>query len=134
MPTSDPTPLVSTAWLAEHVNAPDVRILDGSTYLPGTGKDGREEYDKAHIPGARFFDIDEIADAESPLPHMLPPVEKFVSSVQALGIGDGHRVVVYDQQGIYSAPGSGGCSGCSAIRTSPCSTVACQNGSPRAAR
>jgi len=104
MPLSDSTLLVSTAWLAQHMNAPDVRILDGSMYLPGTGKDGHEEYAKAHIPGARFFDIDEISDTQSPLPHMLPPVEKFVSRVRALGIGDGHRVVVYDQQGVYSAP------------------------------
>jgi len=103
MPTSDPNLLVSTEWLAARLNAPDIRILDGSMYLPGTGKDGREEYEKAHIPEARFFDIDEISDSNSPLPHMLPPVEKFVSRVRAMGIGDGHRVVVYDQQGIYSA-------------------------------
>lgn len=103
MPLSDSTTLVSTDWLAQHMTAPDVRVLDGSTYLPGAGKDGREEYDKAHIPGARFFDIDDISDSESPLPHMLPPVETFVSRVRGLGIGDGHRVVVYDQRGIYSS-------------------------------
>ena len=103
MPTSDPTLLVSTDWLAERLTAPDVRIVDGSMYLPTDGRDGRTLYDQAHIPGARFFDIDDIADEHSPLPHMLPPIEKFVSRVRKMGIGDGHRVVVYDQQGIYSA-------------------------------
>ncbi|MEM9059097.1 MAG: 3-mercaptopyruvate sulfurtransferase [Pseudomonadota bacterium] len=103
MPSSDPTLLVSTDWLAERLTAPDVRILDGSMYLPTDGRNGRELYDQAHIPGARFFDIDEISDDHAPLPHMLPPVEKFVSRIRKMGIGDGHRVVVYDQQGIYSA-------------------------------
>lgn len=95
--------LVSTEWLAERLAAPDIRILDASYYLPGDTRNARAEYLKAHIPGARFFDIDEIADAHSPLPHMLPPVEKFVSRVRKLGIGDGHRVIVYDQQGLFSA-------------------------------
>lgn len=103
MADNDPTLLVSTDWLADHLNAPDVRILDGSMYLPTDGRNGRELYAKAHIPGARFFDIDEIADDHSPLPHMLPPVEKFVSKVRRMGIGTGHRVICYDQQGIYSA-------------------------------
>ena len=103
MPTSDPTLLVSTDWLAERLNAPDVRILDGTTYLPTEGKDGRSIYEQEHIPGARFFDIDDIADDHSPLPHMMPPVEKFVSRIRRMGIGDGHRVVIYDQKGIYSA-------------------------------
>lgn len=103
MPTSDPNLLVSTAWLAERLNAPDIRILDASYYLPGDPRDARAEYLKAHIPGARLFDIDEIADDHSPLPHMLPPVEKFVSRVRRMGIGDGHRVIVYDQQGLFSA-------------------------------
>ena len=103
MALSDPNLLVSTEWLAERLNAPDIRILDGSTYLPGAGKDGHTEYLKSHIPGARFFDIDDISDSHSPLPHMLPPVEKFVSRVRKMGIGDGHRVVVYDQQGLFSA-------------------------------
>ncbi len=103
MPGSDPTLLVSTDWLGERLNAPDVRVLDGSMYLPGDGRNGREEYEKAHIPSARFFDIDDIADDHAPLPHMLPPVEKFVSRIRKMGIGDGHRVIVYDQQGLFSA-------------------------------
>ncbi len=103
MATSDPNLLVSVDWLAERLAAPDIRILDASLYLPGDGRNGYDEYRKAHIPGARFFDIDDIADRHSPLPHMLPPVEKFVSRVRKMGIGDGHRVIVYDQQGLFSA-------------------------------
>jgi len=103
MAENDPTPLVSTEWLAARLGAPDIRILDASLYLPGDGRDAHALYGAAHVPGARFFDIDEIADDHSPLPHMLPPIEKFVSKVRRMGIGDGHRVVVYDQQGIYSA-------------------------------
>ncbi|HET7409876.1 MAG TPA: 3-mercaptopyruvate sulfurtransferase [Paracoccaceae bacterium] len=103
MPGDDPTLLVSTEWLAERLSAPDIRILDASMYLPTDGRNGREIYRAKHIPGARFFDIDEIADEHSSLPHMLPPVEKFVARVRRMGIGDGHKIVVYDQQGIYSA-------------------------------
>ncbi len=103
MPESDPQLLVSTQWLADHMSAPDLRILDASWYLPGDGRDPRVEYDQAHIPGARFFDIDEISDSRSELPHMAPPVEKFVSRMRAMGIGDGHRVVIYDGAGIFSA-------------------------------
>ncbi|MEM7526710.1 MAG: 3-mercaptopyruvate sulfurtransferase [Pseudomonadota bacterium] len=95
--------LVSTEWLGERLGAPDVRVLDGSYYLPTEGKDARAIYREAHIPAARFFDIDDIADDKSKLPHMLPPVEKFVSRVRAMGIGDGHRVIVYDQKGLFSA-------------------------------
>ncbi|MCL5777431.1 3-mercaptopyruvate sulfurtransferase [Limibaculum sp. FT325] len=103
MSASDPSPLVSTAWLEERLGAPDIRILDGSLYLPGDPRDAHALYEKAHIPGARFFDIEEISDARSDLPHMLPPVEKFVARVRRMGIGDGHRVVAYDQQGLFSA-------------------------------
>jgi len=96
--------LVSTEWLADHLHAPDVRVVDGSYYLPHEGLDPRAEYEVQHIPGAVFFDIDEIADTASPLPHMLPPPEKFSSRVRKLGLGDGVRIVVYDQRGIMSAP------------------------------
>ncbi|MGF1551532.1 MAG: 3-mercaptopyruvate sulfurtransferase [Paracoccaceae bacterium] len=95
--------LVSTEWLAERLGAPDVKVLDASWYLPGEGLDARAEYAAAHIPGARFFDIDAIADDATALPHMLPPVEKFVTRMRAMGIGDGHRVIVYDQKGLFSA-------------------------------
>lgn len=101
--TSDPQHLVSTDWLAEHLTAPDIRILDASWHMPDAGRDARAEYEAAHIPGARFFDIDEIADDQSDLPHMAPPTEKFVARMRAMGIGDGHRVVVYDSHGLFSA-------------------------------
>jgi thiosulfate/3-mercaptopyruvate sulfurtransferase len=103
MPTSDPQLLVSTDWLAQHLAAPDLRLLDASWHMPDSGRDARAEFEAEHIPGARFFDIDEISDTQSQLPHMAPPVEKFVSRMRALGIGDGHRVVVYDSHGLFSA-------------------------------
>ena len=103
MTTSDPQLLVSTDWLAAHLGAPDVRVLDASWYLPDAGRDAAAEYRAAHIPGARFFDIEDISDDQSDLPHMAPPVEKFISRVRAMGIGDGHRVVVYDGAGLFSA-------------------------------
>ncbi|MEM6593920.1 MAG: 3-mercaptopyruvate sulfurtransferase [Pseudomonadota bacterium] len=101
--SDDPKTLVSTDWLHKHINDPDLRILDGSYYLPDAGRDGKAEYDRGHIPGARFFDIDEIADSRSALPHMAPPVEKFMSRMRAMGVGDGHQVVVYDGAGLFSA-------------------------------
>jgi thiosulfate/3-mercaptopyruvate sulfurtransferase len=96
-------PLVSTAWLAEHLQAPDVRIIDASWYFPHEARDARAGYALAHIPGAVFFDIDEIADETSGLPHMLPSGVKFASRVRKLGLGDGTRMVVYDQLGLRSA-------------------------------
>ena len=99
----NPKILVSTDWLAEHMKDPDLRILDASTYLPGVDRDGRTEYDAVHIPGARFFDIDDVSDGRSDLPHMVPPIEKFMSRVRALGVGDGHQIVVYDGSGLFSA-------------------------------
>ena len=103
MPTSDPQLLVSTEWLAGRLDAPDIRIIDASWHMPDAGRDARAEYEAAHIPGAVFFDIDEIADTGSALPHMAPPVEKFVSRMRGLGVGDGHRVVIYDTAGLFSA-------------------------------
>jgi thiosulfate/3-mercaptopyruvate sulfurtransferase len=99
----DPKTLVSTEWLAKHLNDPDLRILDASWYLPQMGRDARAEYEAGHIPGARFFDIDEISDHRSDLPHMAPPVEKFMSRMRAMGVGDGHQIVVYDGMGLFSA-------------------------------
>jgi thiosulfate/3-mercaptopyruvate sulfurtransferase len=101
--SDDPKTLVSTEWLASHIKDPDLRILDASWYLPDMGRDARAEYDRGHIPGARFFDIDEISDSRSALPHMAPPVEKFMSRMRAMGVGDGHQVVVYDGDGLFSA-------------------------------
>ena len=95
-------PLVSTAWLAERLHAPDVRVVDGTWLMPGQG-DATGQYALAHIPGAVFFDIDDVADDASPLPHMLPSPAKFASRMRRLGLGDGSRIVVYDQLGLVSA-------------------------------
>ncbi len=99
-----PSPLVSTDWLARHLGAPDIRIADASWYLPQAKRDAKAEYAAAHIPGAVFFDIDELSDECSSMPHMLPPAVKFASRMRRLGLGDGNFIVVYDGAGIYSAP------------------------------
>lgn len=95
--------LVSTQWLAANLQAPDLRVVDGTYYLPMQGKDARAEFVERHIPGAVFFDIDEIADTTRDLPHMLPGPEKFASRVRKLGLGDGNRIIVYDSHGMMSA-------------------------------
>ena len=104
MTRDDPKTLVSTQWLAAHLKDPDLRILDASWYLPGSERDPFAEYQRAHIPGARFFDLDDVSDHRSDLPHMVPPVEKFMSRMRAIGVGDGHQIVVYDGSGLFSAP------------------------------
>ena len=96
--------LVDTAWLATHLDSPDVVVLDASLHLPTTGRNARAEYEAAHIPGALFFDIDAISDKANPLPHMLPSPAQFSSTMRKMGIGDGHQIVVYDSEGFYSAP------------------------------
>jgi thiosulfate/3-mercaptopyruvate sulfurtransferase len=95
--------LVETAWLAEHLSAPDLVVLDASLHLPTTGRNPKAEYLAQHIPGALFFDIDDVSDEKNPLPHMLPSTTKFASRMKKMGIGDGMRVVVYDSEGLYSA-------------------------------
>jgi thiosulfate/3-mercaptopyruvate sulfurtransferase len=95
--------LTETDWLASEIEAPDIVIIDGSWHMPNEGRDARADYLEEHIPGAIFFDIDEIADTKSPLPHMLPPPEKFSSRMRSMGIGDGSRIVVYDTSGMFSA-------------------------------
>ena len=95
---------VSTQWLAEHLDAPDVVVVDASWYLPAQGRDGVAEYAARRIPGAVHFNIDAIKDTSSPLPHMLPSADEFAKAVGALGIGDGMRIVVYDGLGFFAAP------------------------------
>ncbi len=103
-PKDDPKTLVSTEWLAAHLNDPDLRILDATMAMAGSqGVNTRAEFELGHIPNARFFDIEEISDLRSNLPHMAPPVEKFMSRLRAMGVGDGHQVVIYDTHGLYSA-------------------------------
>jgi thiosulfate/3-mercaptopyruvate sulfurtransferase len=96
-------PIVSADWLKSHLKAPDVRVLDCTWFMPGAPRTGRQAYDAHHIPGARFFDIDDVADTDSALPHMLPLPEKFSSRVRRLGLGDGHRVICYDQNGFLAS-------------------------------
>lgn len=95
---------VSTQWLAERLDAPDIVVLDGSFYLPAQGRDANAEYAQQRIPGSVRFDIDVIKDESSSLPHMLPRPEAFAAAVGAMGIGDGMRIVVYDGIGLFSAP------------------------------
>ena len=100
---ANPDALVSTQWLADHLSAPDVRVVDASWYFPSTGRNARAEYNDAHIPGAVYFDINDIADTDSSLPHMLPEAAKFASRVRRLGLGNGNRIVVYDHSGGVQA-------------------------------
>lgn len=95
--------LVSTEWLSQNIKAPDLRILDASWHMPSEERDARSEFEAAHIPGARFFDIQDVSDHRSSLPHMVPPIEKFMSRMRALGVGDGHQIVIYDSKGLFSA-------------------------------
>ena len=95
--------LVTTEWLADHLDAPDIVVVDGSYYLPTMKRNAREEYLAAHIRGAVFFDIEEVADHTTDLPHMLPRPEAFASAMRGLGIGDGQTIVVYDGIGLYGA-------------------------------
>lgn len=95
--------LVTTQWLADHLDAPDIIVVDGSFYLSTMNRDAHAEYLEGHIPGAVFFDVDKISDHSSPLPHMLPSPEGFSSAMRGLGIGDGQTIVVYDGMGLYGA-------------------------------
>ena len=103
MPLSPADILVTTDWLARHLDDPDLRILDGSWHLPTENRDARAEFEARHIPGAQFFDIDAISDTSSPLPHMVPDADQFAAQVAALGIGAENSVVVYDNSGVWSA-------------------------------
>lgn len=103
MPPVPGTYVVETDWLAERLTAPDLVVLDGSWHMPAAGRNPRAEYEQEHIPGALFFDIDELSDETSSLPHMLPSTVKFASRMKQMGIGDGMRIVVYDSVGMFSA-------------------------------
>jgi len=95
--------LVSTEWLAERLDEPDIRIADASWYLPQAGRDAKVEYAAAHIPGAVFFDIEDLSDETSPYPHMLAPPTKFAARMSALGLGSSETIVVYDGAGLFSS-------------------------------
>lgn len=95
--------IVSTAWLEAHLGSPDIAIIDASWHLPTAQRDAKKEFAQAHIPGAQFFDIDDLSDTTSSLPHMLPSPEKFSSRMRKMGIGDGKRIIAYDSVGLFSA-------------------------------
>lgn len=95
--------LVSTEWLSAHLEDPDIIVLDASWYLPNQNRDAGAEYAAAHIPGALYFDIDEIADRTTDLPHMLPAATDFALAVEKMGIENESSIVVYDGAGIFSA-------------------------------
>ena len=103
MPYAHPESLVETEWLAAHLDDPDIRVVDASFKLPGITPMAREDYDRGHIPGAVFFDIDDIAEPGTSLPHMIPSPELFARKMEGLGIGDEDRVIVYDSAGLSSA-------------------------------
>jgi thiosulfate/3-mercaptopyruvate sulfurtransferase len=96
-------PLVSTEWLASQLGQPDLVVFDATMYLPNEDKNGRAEFQRAHIPGARYFDIDVIADPDTTLPHMVPTPGRFAKLIGALGVSNASRVVFYDQKGLASA-------------------------------
>jgi thiosulfate/3-mercaptopyruvate sulfurtransferase len=96
-------PLVSTEWLAEHLGRPDLAVFDTTKYLPNEGRDGAAEFLSAHIPGARFFDIDVVADQETTLPHMVPTPGRFERLMGEMGVSNDSLVVFYDQKGIASS-------------------------------
>jgi thiosulfate/3-mercaptopyruvate sulfurtransferase len=95
--------LVSTEWLAQHLGEPDLAVVDSSWHMPASGRSGREEYLQAHIPGARFLDIDELSDRSNPVPHTLPKADAFGAAMERLGIGRDDRIVVYDNSPIRTA-------------------------------
>src|SRR5688500_1954081 len=95
--------LVSTEWLAGELGNSDLRVIDATIFLPNSGRDARQGYEKAHIPGAVFLDLDEVVDQATPAPHMLPPEHKFASRMQSLGLGDGNRFVIYDNSPLHSS-------------------------------
>ena len=98
-----PEALVSTEWLAQHLDDPEVGIIDASWYLPAQNRDAAAEYGQAHIPGAVYFDIDEISDTSSDLPHMIPSAEGFAAKAGALGLGNGFRIVAYDSGSMMAS-------------------------------
>lgn len=95
--------LVGTEWLAAELGKPDLVVFDATKYLPNESKDGSSEFLAAHIPGARYFDIDEVADPDTDLPHMVPSPGRFAKLIGAMGVGNESRVVFYDQKGLASA-------------------------------
>lgn len=95
--------LVSTQWLADHLGEADLTIIDSSWHMPASGRSGHDDYLQAHIPGARFLDIDAVSDRANPAPHMLPSAEDFARAMEEIGVGSDERIVVYDNSPIRTA-------------------------------
>ena len=95
--------LVSTEWLADHLGSPGLVVVDASWHMPASGRDARAEYLDAHIPVARFLDIDAVSDRSNPAPHMLPNAKAFGRAMESIGLGSGDRIVVYDHSPIRTA-------------------------------
>ncbi len=95
--------LVTTQWLADELGASDLRVVDASAFLPEHTRDARLEYEACHIPGGVFLNLDELVDTAAPFANTLPSAEKFASRMQTLGLGDGSRIVVYDDSPIHSS-------------------------------
>jgi thiosulfate/3-mercaptopyruvate sulfurtransferase len=95
--------LVSTGWLAQHLGDPDLVVIDASWHMPASGRNGRDEYVAAHIPGARYLDIDEVSDRSNPAPHALPSAAEFGAAMEQLGVGRDDRIVVYDNSPLRTA-------------------------------
>ena len=104
MPTQSDNPLVSTEWLAAHLNDPTVKIIDASFKMPGVTPLPKDDFLRSHLPGAVFFDVDAVSDHDNPLPHMFPSAEQFGRDIGALGIGNGDTVVIYDAGGWVAGP------------------------------
>jgi thiosulfate/3-mercaptopyruvate sulfurtransferase len=96
-------PLVSTEWLAWHLGEPDLVVVDSSWHMPASGHSGRDDYLAAHIPGARFLDIDAVSDAANPAPHMLPSAAEFGAGMERIGVGRSDRIIVYDNSPLRTA-------------------------------
>ena len=101
---SDPDIFVTADWLQERLGQPGLSIIDGSTYLPAHKRDARAEYEAGHIPGALFFDHDDVVDPDSDLPHTLPPPGMFARMIGSMGVAADDTIVVYDGPGLFSAP------------------------------
>ncbi len=104
MMVEDPKVIVSTAWLHERINDKPIKVIDASWYLASMKRDPVAEYRLKHIPGAWFFDIEEICDKQSDLPHMAPPGDQFFSALKTSGIRKDHQLIVYDGMGLFSSP------------------------------
>ena len=96
---------VAADWLAEHIDDPQIQIIDARMAPPGQeDRDVAQEYRSGHIPGAVFFDIEALSDHTSPLPHMMPRPESFAVAMRELGVHQDKHLIVYDEGNLFSAP------------------------------